>query len=207
MTDAAQDTDVTAAYNTCMTTEPDEADKAVKGKLQKANEDLQAATTLAANEKTAKETEAKKAADLLKRAELAEGAFANERNAHIDTIITDAILLGKITKAEGETHKTTMANAKNPTEFDAAVKNVVNAKAKAGSEKILSANLERTIAPGTASHKFQTMVNEAVEKDTTKRADKWGFHWAACSKTDAGKALLAEMRQPAKYEEQIKKAA
>ena len=209
LSDQATDDDVTQAYNSCMTTEPDEEAKAVKGKLDEAVAGkTEAEGKVAVAEKTAADhaasahdaitklhetTQANE--ELVKRCELAEGAFANERNAHVKTLVDSAVLLGKLTKADGEKKVIELANAKTPAEFEAGVALIANAQTKLGTTSISLAGegLTRTIAPGTASGKFLTMVNEACATD--KKHD-FAWHWSNCGKSEAGKALLSSMKQP-----------
>jgi hypothetical protein len=211
--DDAQDADVTQAYNSCMATEPDEQTKAVKGKLDAANQgqataEAGAAThAAAAHAAVAKLAEAQgattqaqgqaqqlKAANeaLVKRCELAEGAFANERNSHIETMCNAAVITGRLTKAEATTRQNNLAGAKTPAEFETMV-NEISALPPKLSMTSQTAELERTIAPGTASGKFLTMVNEAHKADP-KHGFEW--HWSNCGKSAEGKSLLDSMRKP-----------
>ena len=211
--DDAQDEDVTQAYNSCMATEPDEQAKAVKGKLDEAQQGKVAAEgdaathAAAAHAAVAKLAEAQTATTqakgqaqqfqkaneaLVKRCELAEGAFANERNEHIQTMCNAAVLTGRMTKAEADVRAAKLAGAKTPDEFTTMVNEISEMKPKV-SLTSQTTELERTIAPGTASDKFLTMVNEAVAKDP-KHSYEW--HWGNCGKSSEGKALLESMRKP-----------
>lgn len=211
--DQATDEDVTSAFNSCMATEPAEEDKAIKGKLDEATAgktaaegDLAVAQKTASDHAAAAHSAVAKLAEataqnekLLKRAELAEGAFANERNAHIQSMCNGAVALGKLTKAEGEVKVKELANAKTPAEFEAGVALIANAKTKFQTGSQIG-TLERTIAPGTASNEYLTMVNEAVKADP-KHDFTW--HWSNVGKTEKGKALLAGMKQPERNDDKF----
>lgn len=129
---------------------------------------------------------------LVKRCELAEGAFANERNEHIATMCNMAVVSGRMTKAEADVRKAKLAGAKNPQEFVTMVNEISALPVKIATSSITN-ELERTIAPTTASGKFLTMVNEAVAADPKHDFD---FHWKKCGQTEAGKSLLDSMRKP-----------
>ena len=128
------------------------------------------------------------------RAEAAEAAFANERNERITLLVANAITTGRITKAQGDDKTKELANAKDEAEFTAIVSDMANARSRYQMNSTTE-NLGRTIAPGTASNEFLTMVNEAVKADP-KHDFTW--HWAACGKSEKGKSLLASMKQPEK---------
>ena len=222
--DDADDNMVNTAFKSCMNTKPESAAIAMKAELQKANEDLQAANEKLSKSKTVKlvagteelgeitvanedtgKTIIEKISALLKRATDAEAAFANERNERSKVIVNFAgVGTGRITKAESEAQVKILAHAKTPAEFDAAVTTINSLPVKYQTTSSTT-NLGRTLAPGTAGQKYTEMVNEAVAADTTKRANKWDYHWQAVGKSEKGKALLAEMRQPAKQETGTKK--
>ena len=223
--DDADDNMVNTAFKSCMNTKPESAAIAMKAELQKANEDLLAANakvdgqksivlkiadteigTIMVSNETTGATIIQKISDLVKRATDAEAAFANERNERSKVIVNFAgVGTGRITKAESDAQVKILANAKTPAEFDAAV-TAINSLPVKYQTTSSTTNLGRTLAPGTAGQKFTEMVNEAVAADTTKRANKWDYHWQACGKSEKGKAMLAEMRQPAKQQEQTKPA-
>ena len=211
--DDAQDTDVQQAYNSCMATEPGadaqqakgQVDEAMKGKnasdqnaahaqaqAQQAGGERDAALAQAhtAVQNLAKAQQANEV--LARRCERAEGAFANERNEHIKTMVNSAIATGKLTKAEADAKIIELANAKSPEEFEAGCKLIANARQRYATKSSLD-ELGRTAAPGTASHEFLSMVNEAVKTDPKH---DYAWHWASISKTEKGKGLLASMKQP-----------
>ena len=211
--DTADEAAVSNAFNACMATEPDKDDEVIKGKLDeamtakdkadsdKAEAEKKFGESKAANEKLTAQLAEKETlmanakTELETRATKAEEAFANERNAHSKTIVVNAITSGRLTKAEGEAKEKELANAKTPEEFATLVKAIANARTQLQTTGTVGV-LERTIAPGTASHEFQTAVQNLCNEDSSTRHDKWAFHWGAFSKTEKGKALLAQMKQP-----------
>ena len=206
--DDAQDQDVQQAYNSCMATEPGadaqqakgQVDEAMKGKNDSDQQAAQAGTerdSALAQAHTAVQNLAKAQQAnevLVRRCERAEGAFANERNAHIQTMVNSAVATGKLSKAEGEAKVIELANAKTPEEFEKGSQLIANARQRYATKSSLD-ELGRTAAPGTASGEFLAMVNEAVKTDPKH---DFAWHWAQCGKTEKGKSLLASMKQPEK---------
>ena len=107
-------------------------------------------------------------------------------------MVNSAIATGKLTKAEADAKIIELATAKSPEEFEAGCKLIANARQRYATKSSLD-ELGRTAAPGTASHEFLSMVNEAVKTDPKH---DYAWHWANISKTEKGKGLLASMKQP-----------
>jgi hypothetical protein len=204
--DDAMEDAVKTAYDHAMTFEPEAADKAIAGKVImgekaiKANEELaekivnlETAETTASNEKkTADEkiaTLEQEKKDLTARAEKAEGQFANERQLRIKTFISANILHGRLTKAEGDAKEKELANSKTEEEFANIVKVVEEIKPKYTTQ---TANLGRTIAPGTASSRLLEMVNESQKADPKH---DYNWHWSKVTKSEEGKAIIAGMQK------------
>lgn len=211
--DEVDEAAVSEAFNACMSTEPDEDDKVIKGKLDEAmkgKNDAEAGKVAAegtaaehaatAHDAIAKLHESTKANEALQvRVTAAETAFANEHNRLAEAHVILAIKDGRLSRAQKDEKLKELANTKTPEEFETGIKNLANMTRRFSVESVTT-DLERTIAPGTASEAFQTMVNEAVAADASNRADKWSHHWSAVGKTEKGKALLASMRQPQRIE-------
>lgn len=200
--DEQDEAKITEAYNACMAMEPDEETKAVQGKLNettiaKDEAEEEAKEAKAANEQLKKELEtallaANESTDAVARAERAEAAFANERNAHCRAIVNIAVAQGKLNKKQADEKYELLANAKTAEDFDKLTKQIANTQASFNTATSIG-ELNRTIAPGTASHEFKEMVNESMKADPKH---DWSFHWAKVSKSEKGQSLLAQMKQP-----------
>jgi hypothetical protein len=203
--DQADEGSVMNAYNACMATDAD-ADKVIKSKvagMEKANEDLAAKLKekeeLAANETKAKtDSEAKviqltnEKTALEKRATDAEGNFANERAARINLIVTGWTKAGQVTGAEVADIKKQLANAKD---FDAEVIAVGKRNPRINTDSI-TVNLTEggPVVNNNAAQEFQKLVaNEMTTSKLTYEAA-----WANVKKSDKGKALMEQMKQPEK---------
>jgi hypothetical protein len=211
----ADEAKVSEAFNACMAMEPDAETKAIKGKLSEATLAVdkseagkaQALADKAAVEKANEELKAKidsqekLAANETARAVAAEGAFANERNAHSKTIVACATKMGLLSKADADKKVVELANAKTDTEFSSLATETLSGSVKIQVNSMVG-ELGRTIAPGTAGEKFTAMVNESMKADSdSKTKTNFDFHWSKVCKSSEGQAVLASMRQPQKYEE------
>jgi hypothetical protein len=195
--EAANEDDVMTAFNTAMATEADEDDKVIRSKvagMEKANEELTTKLnekeTLAANEQTARKKAEQEKADMEKRANQAEGAFANERQARIKMIVGEAVKNGQLTAAEAPDTEKNLANSKD---FDADVL----ALSKKG--KILHTT-SSTDDLGTGRNKGVKASEEFANEvgKTMRENPKFSYDqaWKHVSATDKGKALMAEMHKP-----------
>ncbi len=195
--ESANEDDVMTAYNTAMATDADEAANVIKSKvagMEKANEalttKLNEKEVLVANEVAAKKKLETEKADLEKRAVQAEGSFANERQARIKLIVGRAVADGKLPAAEIEATEKLLANAKD---FDSEVE-TLNKRTK-----ILNVTSD-TGDLGTGRNKgvsaSQEFANEVVKAQRDNPKFSYDQAWQAVSKSEKGKALMAEMHKP-----------
>ena len=205
--DTADEVMINTAYKACMATEPDAYENAIQGKMNDAmtakDQQVKSANEKAEglqkqlDELTSAANESKGEHDgAIARAERAEGAFANERNAHAKTIAAFAVVSGKLSKANAANAEKQLANAKTGEEF-ATIRDQIIGANSIFSVTSTTSGLDRTSAPGTASQQFTEMVNESMAQDTGKKHN-YDWHYSKVAKSEKGKALIAEMKQPAK---------
>lgn len=226
LTDDTLDDCLIGKYNSAMGFAPDAGMKANAEAYDKAQADLAAANTKLAERKPRKvklgavefdadltdsefkaldgavaaANAAAPAADALnKRVVDAEGLAANARQQLVKVCSAVLIKEGRVTKAEMEaTEKDLAANAADPAAFDKKLAELSKRTSAYGVASTIFAMLDNLGEGVSSKNTSQTAANEMqrLVAEEQKTAPDYTTAWSNVAKTDKGKSLMEQMKQP-----------